>query len=76
MHSLRTAAVVVLMLVAPSFADAQSVADHAAQAQLSNSAPAGATVRVADTGADQPEMATGADLKGPPVRFPADNTPE
>lgn len=26
--------------------------------------------------ADQPEMATGQDLKGPPTRFPANNTPE
>jgi hypothetical protein len=26
--------------------------------------------------ADQPEMATGVDLKGPPVRFPAGDTPE
>jgi hypothetical protein len=25
---------------------------------------------------DQPEMATGLDLKGPPVRFPAGDTPE
>lgn len=24
----------------------------------------------------QPEMATGVDLRGPPVRFPADDTPE
>ncbi|MCK9908846.1 hypothetical protein MXD81_06885 [Microbacteriaceae bacterium K1510] len=26
--------------------------------------------------ADQPLMATGQDLKGPPTRFPANNTPE
>lgn len=26
--------------------------------------------------ADQPEMATGVDLKGPPTRFPANKTPE
>lgn len=26
--------------------------------------------------ADQPEVATGADLKGPPTRFPANKTPE
>jgi hypothetical protein len=26
--------------------------------------------------ADQPEMATGQDLKGPPTRFPANKTPE
>jgi hypothetical protein len=26
--------------------------------------------------ADQPDMASGADLKGPPIRFPADKTPE
>ncbi|MDB5617149.1 hypothetical protein [Tardiphaga sp.] len=25
---------------------------------------------------DQPEMATGEDLKGPPVQFPANKTPE
>jgi hypothetical protein len=29
-----------------------------------------------DPAADQPEMATGADLQGPPHRFPANNTPE
>ena len=29
-----------------------------------------------DPAADQPEMATGLDLKGPPVRFPAAKTPE
>jgi hypothetical protein len=29
-----------------------------------------------DLAADQPEMATGLDLKGPPVRFPAAKTPE
>jgi hypothetical protein len=29
-----------------------------------------------DSAADQPEMATGADLQGPPHRFPANNTPE
>jgi hypothetical protein len=26
--------------------------------------------------ADQPEMATGEDLKGPPIRFAPDDTPE
>jgi hypothetical protein len=29
-----------------------------------------------NSAADQPEMATGADLNGPPHRFPADDTPE
>ena len=29
-----------------------------------------------DPAADQPEMATGADLKGPPKRFPPSETPE
>lgn len=29
-----------------------------------------------DRGADQPAMATGVDLKGPPQRFPAADTPE
>ena len=29
-----------------------------------------------DPAADQPEMATGLDLKGPPARFPAAKTPE
>lgn len=29
-----------------------------------------------DPAADQPEMATGMDLKGPAVRFPAAKTPE
>ena len=30
----------------------------------------------AERAADQPEMATGVDLNGPPVRFPAADTPE
>lgn len=29
-----------------------------------------------EAAADQPEMATGVDLKGPPTRFPANKTPE
>ena len=29
-----------------------------------------------DSAADQPEMATGLDLKGRPTRFPAEKTPE
>jgi hypothetical protein len=29
-----------------------------------------------ETAKNQPEMATGVDLKGPPTRFPANKTPE
>lgn len=41
----------------------------------SNSQTTGASTS-ASSAADQPEMATGLDLKGPPTRFPADKTPE
>jgi len=36
----------------------------------------GSSQRSDDSAADQPEMATGQDLNGPPHRFPANNTPE
>ena len=36
----------------------------------------GSSQRSSDPAADQPEMATGADLNGPPHRFPANDTPE
>jgi hypothetical protein len=44
----------------------------------SNSLTTGSTPREAasDSAADQPEMATGEDLKGPPTQFPANKTPE
>jgi hypothetical protein len=41
----------------------------------SNSQTTGAATSTSPA-ADQPEMATGLDLKGPPTRFPADKTPE
>ena len=44
----------------------------------SNSATTGSAPRQEPSGlaADQPEMATGQDLNGPPIRFPANKTPE
>ena len=44
----------------------------------SNSQTTGSAPRneSSDPAADQPEMATGEDLKGPPTRFPANKTPE
>jgi hypothetical protein len=46
-------------------------------AHIGNNDPATTgTVASAATAKDQPEMATGVDLKGPPTRFPANKTPE
>jgi hypothetical protein len=44
----------------------------------SNSLTTGSAPREdsSDSAKDQPEMATGEDLKGPPTRFPANKTPE
>jgi hypothetical protein len=36
----------------------------------------GASARDTEAAKDQPAMATGADLKGPPAQFPANKTPE
>ncbi len=49
----------------PSTTTGQSTTDPATQA-----------ARDADSAKTQPLMATGEDLKGPPIRFPANKTPE
>lgn len=36
----------------------------------------GASAKDTESARDQPAMATGADLKGPPAQFPANKTPE
>lgn len=36
----------------------------------------GASAKDTEAAKDQPAMATGADLKGPPAQFPANKTPE
>lgn len=48
------------------------------QGQTKDSATTGQSnaARDAEAARDQPAMATGQDLKGPPVRFPANKTPE
>lgn len=52
-------------------------APQAAQTGKSNATTGSAqSDRPSNSTAGQPEVATGADLKGPPQRFPANNTPE
>jgi hypothetical protein len=44
--------------------------------QMKGGATTGAGVSGSDPAADQPQMGSGADLNGPPLRFPANKTPE
>ena len=44
--------------------------------QMKGGTTTGAGVSGSDPAADQPQMGSGADLNGPPIRFPANKTPE
>ncbi len=68
--------------IVPFFAGAMLVAAPMMSAAQDNPKPAAATQDKAAAATDpdapqnQPFMATGLDLKGPPRQFPADQTPE
>jgi hypothetical protein len=68
--------------IVPLFAGAMLVAAPMMSAAQDNPKPAAPTQNKATAAADpdaaqnQPFMATGLDLNGPPRQFPADQTPE
>lgn len=49
---------------------------HPTELQTNNWMTTGSILGASNAAAQQPEMATGIDLKGPPKRFPANQTPE